>query len=106
MSRCIVGCELQQLVKCNAIAVNPFSRMHVTVRIRCVLDLADSRCVMNTQMKLWVSRKSAIFLYQPSDYQLSKKYFLTLSYISGNLLVIGIVSDAFVVANITNVTAV
>lgn len=29
-----------------------------------------------------------------------------LSYISGTLLVIGIVSDAFVVANFTNVTAV
>ena len=47
--------EVQQLVKYNATAVNAFSRMHVTGRIRCVLDLADSRCVMNTQMKLWVS---------------------------------------------------
>jgi hypothetical protein len=41
--------DAQQLVKYNVIVVNAFTRMHVTGRIRCVLDLADSRCVMNTQ---------------------------------------------------------
>jgi hypothetical protein len=62
--------------KYNASAVNAFSRMHVTGRIRCVLDLADSRWVMNRDEALGFI-KSTIFLGQPSDYQMLKKAFLT-----------------------------